>query len=352
MSGIDDDNQNVDEQNQVANEGDQHLSDEEKDEAALWDELAANEAAASGDTDDQSSADADDLDGAAAAAAADDDENADDAANRQGSDDAPGDNKAAQAADANKADKAADVWANATPEQKAAFEAAEADRKKLEQALRSDRGRLSALQRQINELTRKPAASAAGNTGASDGAEFLQSEDWKNFSTEYPEIAGPLGKVVASLQMQVATQSKVLNAIGDERQQAALNEQEQILASEHSDWLEVGTSQEFTDWVFTQPRHIQEAAFRNHEHIVDAAEAADLIGRYKQFAMPKENNAAANAGGGTQNNRSDAKRRHQLESASSVRGNGPGVASGIPEDGDEEAIWKMMDEQERRKQRA
>ncbi len=104
----------------------------------------------------------------------------------------------------------------------------------------------------------------------------------------------------------------------------------------------------------TQPRHIQEAAYRNANEIVDAAEAADVVSRYKAFRQPQQQNINAsppNTERDANNQRLLGKRQRQLESAATARSRGPGVATGIPEDGDPETLWKQFDEMERRNAR-
>src|SRR5690606_2070633 len=111
------------------------------------------EASAAGDAADPSTH-GDDADGAgsgdddaAGAAAGDDDQGKADGndppATKSGDDKSP--DKQQQ--------QAPDLWANAAPEQRAAYEAAQEQIKKLEQAERSNRGRISAMQRQMNDLT-------------------------------------------------------------------------------------------------------------------------------------------------------------------------------------------------------
>lgn len=257
-----------------------------------------------------------------------------------------------------------DMWANASPEQRAAWEAAQEQIRKLEQAERSNRGRLSAFQRQLNELrasapSPKQAAPEAAEKGqpapqqaSAEADGFLASDEWSSFQDEYPEVAGPLGKVIGSLQARLERQDRELSAIGSERRSAALMEQQAALEKDHPDWQSVAADEGFGDWLHSQPRHIQEAAYRNANEIVDAAEAADVVGRFKAFRSGQPGNQArqntAGNGAGPGNSRLTGKRQRQLESAAASRTRGPGVVSGIPEDGDPEMIWRQFEEAERR----
>lgn len=354
---------------------DDRLEDEGKDDAALWQEFDSAEAATT-DPDDQHGQDGDDLD----AAAGDDDSDDDSAATSgDGSDDAPprnGQSDDPALSDDAKARQNAqdqDLWANATPEQRAAYEAAQTQLKKLEQAERSNRGRLSVMQRQVNELmgqrqSPQKAASGEAAQGQDDEGQdrdadgFLASDDWKSFEGEYPEVAGPLGKLIGNLQEQITRQDKELSAIGTERRQSAMEEQATLLADSHPDWQDVTSDSRIVEWANAQPRHIKEALMRNANDIVDAEEAADVVGRFKDYlqsldgggnAQQQQDTPRADGGRGNGNNRAQAgKRQRQLESATTARSRGPGAASGISEDGDPETIWRQFDEMERRAGRA
>lgn len=247
-----------------------------------------------------------------------------------------------------------DIWANAPEEYRAAYEAA---RSEFENRDRRLRGQVSALQRQINELiaSQKQAPAAPGGAaGKADGEQaqgFLGSDDWQSFRDEYPEVAGPLEGVISNLIQHTTRLEKELSAIGGERRQAALDEQANLLAEVHPDWTEVTADEAFGEWLASQPRHIREAAVRNANEIVDFEEAADVVGRFKAFRGEQQPPQAGN-GRGNGNNRLASRRQRQLESASAARSRGPGAATGIPEDGDPETIWKQFDEMERREARA
>ncbi len=327
---------------------------EQKSDAELWKELDAEDAAATGKDGKASEIDA----------AADNDLSVDgDGDPVTGSDDALATGGEA-GGEKPKAPAVVDIWKDAKPEQRAAFEAAQAEAKKGEQYRKSNEGRVAALQRQVDQLMRQKTAQSGavkGGAGQQAAGGFLDSQEYKKFSKEYPEIAGPMGKVIADLQAQVTGQTKMLDAIGSERLQKALNEQEATLVKDHADWEELAGQEGFGDWLAMQPRHIREAALRNGENIVDAQEAADVIGRYKdhlrangKYQEPAKqqgggNNGAQANGTGKTKQELDPKRQRQLGSAASSKSRGPGAGFGIPEDGDPKTIWKQMDAEEARK---
>lgn len=340
------------------------LADEGRDHAEIWAEIEEAEgAAASGDDakspDDKKGDEGKETEGADDAAEVE--QSSDAVANSSGN--AQADDKPdAKAAGQQQKPQAIDLWADAKPEQRTAYEAAQAQLKKLEQATRSDRGRLSAMQRKIDELTRQPVAAkpaAKGTQGQQPDGEIFTSAEWKGLQEIYPEVADTMSKLFGGLQEKVTRQEKELSAIGIERRQSALAEQEKLLVDAHPDWTDVTSDQAFVNWLNGQPRHIREAAIRNANEIVDAEEAADVVGRYKaqrseqQGGSPAQQTQSQN-GNGTQtiNRTLTNKRQLQLTSATAARSRGPGVTSGIPEDGDPETLWKQMDEMDRRQARA
>lgn len=333
------------------------------DDAALWEDFDKAENPPQTDDDGNGPSDEERLaadradDAAAAEAESDAETTVTEKPNTDSSGKAP-DGKASGDSAAAK-DTQADIWANATPEQRAAIEAARSQNEQLESRDRRLRGQVSALQRQINELstgqgsaTRKP---AGGTDEQADG--FLASDDWKSFEGEYPEVAGPLGKVISSLQDTITTQGKILSAIGDDRQKEALNEQGSLLEERHPGWQGMMQSNQetFVDWLNHQPRHIREAAVRNADDVVDAEEAADVVGRFKAW-MAVHNKDNGQGEGQTADERStesngknqtqpelSGKRKLQLESTTGARGKGPGAATGIPENGDPEVMWNSFE---------
>lgn len=341
------------------------LEDASKDDAQIWAEIEQSEGtAATSDSDDTPSPDQKGDEGEDdAGAAADGQQNSDTAAKTAGK--TPADDKSdGEPSDKQQQPQEKDLWADAKPELKAAYEAAQAQVRKLEQAERSNRGRLSAFQRQINELTRpaaaKPAAKVEGQSQAEDDG-ILSGPEWKEFREDYPAVAGPMAKLIGSLQEKITRQEKELSAIGIERRQSALAEQEKLLVETHPDWTQVTADQSFVEWLNGQPRHIREAAVRNANEIVDAEEAADVVGRFKSFreqqsggnVQPQPQQTQRQNSNGNANNRTlTGKRQLQLASATAARSSGHGVANGLAEDGDPETLWKQMDEMDRRQARA
>lgn len=258
---------------------------------------------------------------------------------------------------------AADIWKDIPEANRNEFQAtrSELDNLKRQQHLeRSSHGReIAALRREISELKSGRGASDKGaaadgkskttNGAATDGA--AASDKWKGFASEYPEVAGPVEGEISALRSELKTLKERQDA---ERLRAQVDEQVSLLESKHPDWQTVTATEDYAKWLASQPKYVQEAVVRNADQIVDADEAADIISRFKASGSSPSQGAGQerldgkDAAGGTGTALAD-RRRRQLESASGTRSKGPGPATGIPEDGDEEAIWRAFDAEDARK---
>lgn len=243
---------------------------------------------------------------------------------------------------------APDLWTNAAPAQKAAYEAAIAERERLAQMERSHAGRLSVWERENKRLkdeleAARSAAPAQPAQGSLD--EYFATDEWKVFAEEYPEVAAPQRAAMERLSQATTSQAKVLEtferertAETEQRQQAAYQSNEKLLDDIHPDWREIAGSQALSDWLAQAPPMYRDAATRNAAAIVDPREAADLIERFKDHA------AGQSAGTKPPNSNPaplPAKRQRQLESATSVPTRGPSAAIGIPDD--EKGAWDAFD---------
>ena len=336
------------------------LEDEAKTDEQIFDEIGVEEAAAANpDAEPAASLEDELITGLDAGKKPDD---AAGTAKPSGEDDEEGKQEPGEA-DKDAADK---LWAGASDEQRAAFDATQAIITKLEHSDRSQKGRVSTLQRQLTDVTRQLDQGAnkaiPGQPGDTDGTAttaFLASKDWKDFQGEYPEVAAPLGKLVAGLQAELTGQKKQMDAISTDRRHDTVEEQTELLEKEHSDWLDAVTDDAFGPWLEDQPRHMREAAVRNAKEIVDASEAADVVGRFKAFRSEQSDDSAGPGDDGDKGKKpkpddqelltslSD-KRTLQLEASAGARPSGASAAHGIPEDGDDEAIWKAFDAKEAR----
>lgn len=232
-----------------------------------------------------------------------------------------------------------DVWASAPPELKAAYEEERRARNNLEHRIRSDDGRVAAMQRRIAELESKlpkPRENAPPGETPQDRAERL-----KQLREDYPEVAQPILQEMDEMRQTVET----LRSLEEQRMQQGFAYQESVLAENHADWRQVlgSNGATFQAWLEDQPKAVRESAMLNANQIVDANAAADVVGRFKQFLGMTPTQPAQATSQAPLNDR----RQRQLAASAAPRGNaGRPVASGIPENGDEAAIWAAFEAQE------
>ena len=219
----------------------------------------------------------------------------------------------------------------------------EEHKRKLEHRLSSDSGRISALQRQNEDLRkaleeRAKDREAAGDQPPKEGplARLERLEE------DYPELAEAIAPAILHLdrQFQEARQA-------DATRHAAM--QAQYLEDAHPDWAAV-TSQNadtFLSWVNAQPEDRRRQIEENAQTIKDGRVAASIISDFKahlQEQAPKPEPAKPAAPQPQQN----PKRARQLQGAVSTRPSGQQAFSpGVPEDADPDAIWKAIEAEER-----
>ena len=236
-----------------------------------------------------------------------------------------------------------DIWASAPDELRAAYQATREQAERESQNHRRVSGTVSALQRQINELKARPASVA--QTAAVENV--LDSPALKQAREEYPEVVGPLMDTLTAMHAQNADLAKqVTERFTSADQQAEANyyaAQENALSERHADWRQQTATPAFAKWLHEQPQYVRDGIERNGQRIVDANEAADIIGRFKGSIGAQQ----------TPVNPQASKRQHQLVAASAPKGRSPArVLNGAPDpDTDPQGYWKYLDEQEQRRGR-
>jgi hypothetical protein len=250
-----------------------------------------------------------------------------------------------------------DIWANATDEQRDAFTASQGRVDNLEHAHKSEIGRTKTLRRQLSDVTvqlDKAAKTSPPNSGdLEDKGDPDDNDDkpdsWDALKNEYPEVAGPVNDRLSKIEDAQAKRDRETDleeADAKEAHTALVIEQQDLLTEKHEDWLEVATTPEFATWLDDQPRSIRDVAQRNNSEIVDATAAGDVISRYKASRSDQDeedNSDGPDESPDTTDTSLAARRKRQLEASSGPRPKGPGIVTGIPEDGSDESLWKAFD---------
>lgn len=257
-----------------------------------------------------------------------------------------------EAAPRDKQEQAAEEFDRAAldPAVRAILEKVERERDDAHHRINSDSGRVSALQRRINDLeaaTRK----AAGKGG--DNGTDTEDESIRELREAYPDIAEPVAKMIDPLRAENEDLRKRLAAIDAQQERDRLSGQETILAGQHPDWEQVTGNPAFVAWVRNQPEYVQQAAVRNAEEIVNGMEAAHIIasfkamGGYEASQTPPEKGAPE-----TPKASADPRRQAQLSSSAQPRPKGPAkVVDGLPDENDEDAAWRYYEKLDKQKAR-
>lgn len=178
---------------------------------------------------------------------------------------------------------APDIWANATPELKAAHEA---EISAWDQKYKSDIGRQAAHQRRIQALedelrAEKAAKAATVPTPAKSTLPLRERPEIAKSLEDYPEVVGPLLDAIEPVVADNASLRRDIAQIHDDRRQVVQSQQEAALQAAHPDWQAAVVSPEFKDWLSSRPASIRAIAQRNGNEIVDAEEAIAMVGDFK-----------------------------------------------------------------------
>lgn len=227
---------------------------------------------------------------------------------------------------------APDIWADATPEQLAAFQAAQ-------QENRSHRGRASALdirEAQIAAAQKPAAVPAAGEPVVEPATD----EKFETFETEYPEVAGPIkARYDARHEQQeakIAALEQTVAGISTIQANEATGDELAVLEQRHPTWHALTSTPQFETWVNGQPRFVQEGFVRNGTTVVDGEEAASLMDLYVD--QQKAPTAAAPAAEDKTSGKA-TRRQRRLDSAVTAEKSQAGPGSGPPE-GDYDAAFE------------
>lgn len=237
-----------------------------------------------------------------------------------------------------------DIWANADPKLREAFEAERSKAVKTEQQLRTQDGRLSSAMRQLNQLKQQLAPKRDAEGAANEGEEAKTKEERrKQLREEYPDVAAPLLDDLAELQETVKALTATTHTSLENEATILVEREEQRLIERHPDWTEYGqhgkSNKEFVDWVMQQPRYVIEAVERNGTEIVDSVEVSDILDRFKRETGKATDQAQRDA--------MQRRRESQLDAGRQPANRQPAVASGTEDDFSAE--WNRLKAIEKRK---
>jgi len=235
-----------------------------------------------------------------------------------------------------------DIWADAPDVYRAAHEAARAELDRLKHETQTNKGRLSAQDRELARLRDALAAAPAPEAGDEDEDDL--DEGLASVEDDYPEITGPIIKGMSRLQDQVDAMAAVQAGHSGEREAA----QESVLSAAHPDWRNVFQEHgdAFNAWIDDQPRADRDAYAANRDAFTDVAAFVPVMARFKQH-IGAESSAEPSADGGQ---KTDRRRERQLQAAADPNTRGRPVTSAAPgDDASEEALFNYWVDQAARK---
>ncbi len=259
-------------------------------------------------------------------------------------------------------DEKPDPWANAPEELRTLRNAEIEERDRRIKGLDQKLGRtIAALQTaKAQQGAAAPAAKAGtagsrakpdGSSGTGSGA--FDSESFRRLAEDYPDLAGPIREVMEAQAAQIQSLTNQLGQMSAEDLNAAMEKNEEILAQDHPDFLDITATRQFHDWAKQQPLFVQEGLKRNHDSIVDPAEASKILSMFKAEAGIATGAAAgaARAGDGKGTGATTpGRRQRQQDAANTSRSSGPRTVVGEPPaDADEDQLWDYFEQLDRKR---
>lgn len=231
----------------------------------------------------------------------------------------------------------ADPLDELTPEQlRQRLRDTEAERSRLQQSDRSQRGRLGALTRKYNELEAKlkapKEAPKAGEEGASsEGGNADEDAEYRRTVEEYNDVVGPMAKKLEELQAKIDKIEQPASTASEiDKDAEELTKAIEDLEREHPDLAQHGPGSDFDKWLADQPEKIASLA-----NSFDPAEVSLVLSKFKlerSAAIASQSGEGGEEKGKQESTATDDKRKRQLEGSRQVPGKGQPAAAGVPND--------------------
>ena len=161
---------------------------------------------------------------------------------------------------------------------------------KLELDLRSTAGRVSAYQRKYEEAAGKRPAEVVAK------ATTEQTDEWKQFSQDYPDIAKAIESRVPAKAGVAPEIAEVVEFVESEKRSRFLHEAWDTVEKIHPGWRDVGVTPAFQTWKASSPTYEKLAS---SDDIADAVALFDLYGAHTARHAPPAADPAATAAAAT-----------------------------------------------------
>ena len=217
------------------------------------------------------------------------------------------------------------------PEQtiEAQLAAAREEAQRWQHKYNSDLGRQNAFQRKVTE--QQQYIQQLESKMKRSTPESMTPNEWKALQEDYPEIAqgfqAYMGQIEARHKAELESVRRDLQPIQQQAQESYIQDQFRLLETEHPDYRDVASSDDFKSWVAAQPQNIQSMITSEQ-----AADAAYLLRTYKNELMP----------GVQASNELKQRREKQLRQAQTVPQRGGRTRSNMPPEDDFEAAFEFF----------
>lgn len=211
-------------------------------------------------------------------------------------------------------------WSSADPAARAAYEAAQRD---FEHRLKSANGRVSVLDRKLNELRSGSGGTEEQHQPRKPLKDLLAKETVEELGNEYPDLK----PILETLQEVANRVDGVTDEVGQVRSATvavATSAEEKALQKAVPNWLDLAKDERFLGWVDDQPKAVRDAVSANWDAITNAEEAADVFKSFAEHIAPQ---GSGEGGGGA-----PSKRHRQQSGARAATVTAPTSAGGESDD--------------------
>lgn len=165
------------------------------------------------------------------------------------------------------------------------FKTIEQSNKDLQHRIKSDDGRVSTFQKQINALNEEIAGMKKPEVSSEEIAEAMSSgEKWDEFKEDYPEIAEAFDERFSSAMTEQNERiDTVLAPVVEKQQEEDMEGNYNKVADVFPEWQNAVKEVHFDEWLSNQP-----AAVRSLAASEDAEDASSLIGLYDDHRIAND----------------------------------------------------------------
>jgi len=190
-----------------------------------------------------------------------------------------GEEKEISAAKSDENDEEEDPLADVPDAVKAVITANQAEIDRLNHKIKSDDGRVSALQKKINKIQTESKSDAISPKEFAEA--FTSKESWTTFAEENPELAETMGDFMKGFaenaQANLDEAKEATDALTELSEVEAQKSAEDEVGAAYPEWQDWIASDEFSSWLTTKPAALQE--------ILEDGSVEDsiwLLGQYKE----------------------------------------------------------------------